>query len=284
MLVFHIGLPKTATTFLQNSIFRHAEGVYMIHRTDGADAQHLISAIRHTSSGSALKYLWQSGQALRALKKVDVKAPVLVVAAENMSVGRTSFWKGRGVGPYQVAKRISKMRCKLGDDAQDCRIIIGVRRQDRWLASRYAGSSASFSEFNQEDFEKRLNEIASAQILRPPYDWLDYDWVRQSFANYFAKEEFLFVPTEQLDQDTGTVLGQIGQLMGGVDLHAPFHVARASGETVRRNVHATSPNRWPLRNGKGDIILTESLSHSILKRFARSNEQFQQLVAVNYLP
>lgn len=284
MLVFHIGLPKTATTFLQNSIFRQAEGVQMIHRKDGADAQYLISAIRHISSDSALKYLWQSRQALRALKKVDVVTPVLIVAAENMSVSRTSFWKGRGVGPCQVAERLDKMRNVLGRDAQDFRIVVGVRRQDRWLASRYAGSSASFSGFSQEDFEKRLNEIASSPVLSPPYDWLDYAWVREAFARYFAKDEFMFVPTEQLDTDTATVLGKLGKFLGNIDLLAPLDAAQAPDGTARRNVHATSPNRWPLRNGKGDVTLTESLSRKILDRFARSNEQFQQFVAVNYLP
>jgi hypothetical protein len=282
MLVFHIGLPKTASTYLQNGIFREANGLDLIHRKSGRRAKEICSAIRYFNSPNPVRYRLAAMAVRRMLRSYEPEHRVVVVASENISISRTTFWTGQAVGPELVARRLSRLRKKLGRIAEPTRVVIGIRRQDHWLASRYAGSSESFSHFSQSDFEQRLRSISDSAELRDPITWLDYTGMRDAFLRHFSNQELFFVPMEQLGDASGSIMQDLGRFMGGVDLLTPYSKSHAPGGQAQRNVHGTEANTWPLRNGAGTIELTPELSERILHRFRESNEQLRELLGVDY--
>lgn len=282
-LVLHIGLPKTATTFLQNGVLRHLAELDLIHRKQDRQSQRICTLLKRANSPRAVLARLELHRAAGRIRRYPRRNPTLVISSENISVSRTAFWTGVHVGPETVAARLGNLVAALRVPAESVRVMIGVRRQDRWLASRYAGSSASFPDFTQHDFERRARAIIDSTTPYPAIGWLEYDRVHAAFSSVFGAHALLFIPMERLKVDASGVMESISNLLGGIDLTAAYEANRtADGAIAARNVNSRDGESWPLRNGAGTLTLDARLASDILAHFGDSNTRFERATGVDY--
>jgi hypothetical protein len=152
-------------------------------------------------------------------------------------------------------------------------VIIGIRRQDQLLGSRYAESAKAFPGFGQADFERRMRGLAEAEAFDGVHAWLDFAAVQAAFAEALGPENLLLVPMERLADAPHETLGGMGAFLGGIDLLRPYAAAEAKGGGLRRNALSAGDNVWRLRRdeGEAEIVLDPALQAALRARFAACN-------------
>jgi hypothetical protein len=282
MLIVHIGLPKTATTFLQHRIFPPALGAACLHRKSGETAEKICYAFKSLALSPS-----PAGAHRRALKKLltlrDVPSPSLLVTDENISVHWGHFWDGRGPTPERLAGRFARLRKDLEEIFPALRVIIGIRRQDQWLASRYAESSKNHPEFCQKDFEARMGRLAKSEPLNGAFAWLDYAAVRAAFIEALGPENLLMVPMERLTCDPHAMLEEMSAFVGA-DLIASYDEIPEEAKGHRPNQLSTGENAWRLRKGGHTLRLPPELQAALLARFADSNRRLGREIPLGFEP
>ncbi|MEO7223538.1 MAG: hypothetical protein ABIY37_13800 [Devosia sp.] len=270
MLLFHIGLPKTATTFVQYRIFQPAVGHRFLHRRapgDGETVCKLVKALIRAEGEEDASLLHDIAQLL----KPYANGTTTIITDEGISLGPVDFWTGEAPTPARVAKGLSSIRAALAGLFPEIRVVIGVRRQDSWLPSRYAQSSKSMKEFGQEDFDRRALEIAAGP-LRGPIEWLNYSVVRSLFAAEFGEDNLLIYSMEKLREDPDGVLGELGRFAGNLDFVGYRDQAVASGEPLFENILSVGEDAWKLAGKRGTLTLKPHIRSALIARFAASNE------------
>jgi hypothetical protein len=274
VLVFHIGLPRTGTTFLQHRILRRTEGARLIHRALGEQEKLFCSRLRaYAASGPLAPVKWpRLVSELGALVPEPAVHRATIVSDENISVRSGGFWRGEGPSPERVAARISGLAGALGGRFGPVRVMLGLRRQDRWLASRYAASARHAMEFCQEDFERRLREILAERRLPGPLGWLDHARVCRAFVAQLGGHGLIVVREEKLDGRPVRTLERLGKELGGLDLARTHRRLKRKAERADTNRLAGPDGTWSFKGRSGKLCLPKDLSTAIVARFARSNE------------
>ncbi|MFO1104851.1 MAG: hypothetical protein U1E34_02025 [Amaricoccus sp.] len=264
MLVLHIGLPKTGTTFLQHRVFAASTELQLVHRTLAPQRAELCFALRRLARAMPLMLPFRREQALSQLEAINPEDPrPLLVSDENICMDVRSFWRGGRPTPIELADRLARLAQMVTDRFDPIRVLIGVRGQGHWLASRYAESSRVLKEFSQADFERRVRALCT-RPLEGPARWLDYDTVSRAFAARLGEENVRLVSLEQLAASPRRTTAELGRFVGGVAL-------RSAAARRRRNGLATGVNVWRLRSDSSDLHLTPELSALVHRRFAASN-------------
>lgn len=129
-IYFHIGYPKTATTFLQEDFFPQLKGddfIFAGRNTNGSKFQWFLNSIIFDEDDSFEK---QKVNFINILKKI--KSKNILISDESLSINRT-------VGDYRYGSidRNLKRIGSLISDYIDIKIIITLRRQDEALHSLY---------------------------------------------------------------------------------------------------------------------------------------------------
>jgi hypothetical protein len=279
-LHLHVGLPKTATTFLQLEILRRLPDVHLVHRlVDDTHAAALTSLRRYVGHGRSdetpermlmrLVTLDGVGRDPRAHAGAPGPRP-WVLSNESLALGPRGFWRGRGPDPAHVARRLRELVAAADPSPGWGRVIVGIRRQEHWLLSRYAQSSKSVEGFSQDDLEARLRRMLGDE-LQGPARWIDYAEVLACFTELFGTDHVLFVPVEGLDTDPESWLETIGAFVGASDILAAYRTWLREDDGLRRNVRSVDGERWALADGSGQVQLTDELRALVGRRFAASN-------------
>ena len=180
MLILHLGLPKTGTTFLQHRIFRYSPGIAFVHRSKGGAIGTLAIDFRTYCNAGPVRAHWQRRALRTRLNALAAESRPVLLSDENISISATGFWLGRGNAPTEFARRLSELALGLHPGLAPIKLIVGIRRQDRWLASRYAQSSTQSAAYTQQDFDRRMREVAAAPAIPSPFAWLDYPAMRDA--------------------------------------------------------------------------------------------------------
>jgi hypothetical protein len=284
MPVIHIGLPKTGTTYLQHRIFRKVSGLRFIHRALGPEEARLCAALRAYVGASGFKAALirrQFGPALaRFTPSGSSAAPTpTIVSDENISLHSGGFWRGEGPGPDQVAERLMAIAESAPEALGPVRVLLGIRRQDHWLASRYAESARHVADLGQTDFERRLRMIAQTTDLVGPQAWLDQLRTYEAFAGRFGADRVIILRQEDLAERPGATLERLGRQLGGLDLARIHRRARRHKAGQQLNRLSTAEGTWMLRGQHEALTLGDALSEAIIERFAPSNRALATLLA-----
>ena len=259
MLVLHIGLVKTGTTFLQYKIFRQSLSLTYLHRKRG----NLASRSRRDCESSpqverpkAHKLRIELG---RLFQRIETDGRPVVVSDENVAVGPRLFWIGRTATPEKVARRIASLQRTLPPELLPLKALIGIREQDQWLASCYAEASLRFPSFGQADFDQRMVDIAERDDMNP-LGWLDYRRARDALAHTLGPENVLLLPLERLSSAPAEILGQLSAFLGGVDL-----LGEETAEIASRpsNQLSTGSNMWRLRRDGSPLQFDPGLQRAV---------------------
>jgi hypothetical protein len=282
MLIVHIGLPKTATTFLQYRIFKPAFGSGFIHRASGGADEKLCRQFRELGLASSPARAHREKLAKLLRRRAD-QASTILVTDENISIHWNHLWDGRGCEPDRLAGRFARLRKNLAHMVPELRVIIGIRRQDQWLASRYAESSKHHPEFGQQDFEVRMVRIAASEKLEGAFAWLDYAAVRDAFVTALGEENVLIAPMERIKQEPRAMLEEMGAFVGA-DLVASYETIPEEAKDHRPNQLSSGENSWQLRKDGSTIRLPPELQAALLARFTKSNRALATNLPLGFDP
>ena len=272
MLTLHIGLPKTGTTFLQRQVFAGTEDPVFLHRRQGPEAEALCRDLkRYVKSGPLLATVYRRRIRRRLSALTDAGSiPRFLVSDENIAMSAGGFWQGRGPEPLRVAARIAEILPR-----GQVRVVIGIRRQDQWLASRYAESSRRLGGLGQADFDRRMREIATAAILKGPLAWLDYGAVHKCFSKVLGPGNVKLVSLERIVAAPAAAIRELGEFTGAAP---PEGSTAPRPSRSGRNRLSKGPNTWRMRKGGGALHLSPEVEAALLDRFAPSNDALCQVL------
>ena len=282
MLIVHIGLPKTATTFLQHWILKSAPGIRFIHRTHGPKARRLCRDVKQFAAaqdaGADARQQKLEASLGRYIEKFQ-KGATVVLSDENISVRAIDFWQRKGPRPAELARRFANLRDAVRHVFPDLRVVIGIRRQDRWLASRYAESSKAFDNFCQADFDRRVTEISHLGSLEPVFDWLDYHQVHSHFSKALGARNVFMFSMERLGLEPVAALRDMGVFFGGVDLAGVYEGSAAKVSEIRNRLSlSTGQDMWRLRRDDSPLSFHADLQETLLARFRESNLALNRVI------
>lgn len=282
MLILNIGLPCAGTAYLQKRIFPRVPDLRYVHRNVGPQEDKLCAALRKYVAASGLTAgIMRQAITSRAFSRLESMnesdlPPNVLISDESLSHQSRLFWRGEGPDPDRVAERLHALLASVPGHLGPVRILIGLERQDTWLAGRYAMSARRDPGFSQKDFDARLARIAEAQRLAGAQAWLEYDHVFKAFAERFGAEAVVVFWQEHLAERPARVLRQAGNDLGGLMLVKPFRRQRRRGATPPDFTQTT----WPMPKGVPPLELRDDLAAAVLTRLAGSNAHFAAMTDV----
>jgi len=271
----HIGLPKTATTFLQARVFKHLQSLTYVHRAEARKFFRDKGWRSFTSAFRRSPEFWQTEKRNRLAlfaKKFGGQKPGLLVSEENVSVSVGFFAPAvKQATPRQVARHLRAMRkAAAAAGIKQFKVILTVRRQDTWLASRYAQSAVKFANPGQEHFEELVDALlAKREGFEERAAWLDYGSLFTLLERAVRPANLHIMPQELLRADPHQALSALGDFLGESDLASLASTDKTNGPS-----NSAGEDQWKLRSTDGVdrfISLPPPLRKKILTAFGSSN-------------
>jgi hypothetical protein len=265
-LTVHIGLPKTATTFLQTRVFQSEDNLAYVYQPKRVPLQKALERLQRLGKSHL-------GEILGEISKELPQGNVLV-SDENISMHVGEPWHYKGPTPESFGKRFELLK----DIVPRLKIILGIRRQDQWLASRYAESARMYEAFCQEDFDKRVLELCNDNV-KGALRWLDYSEAWKRLSACVGQENVLLLPMEEVGSNPEGAI-QALQNFRGVDGWMKRY--RDNAKKIQpRNVLSVGENEWNLKGHDTTLRLKGELQVRILERYRSSNQQLSELCSLN---
>jgi hypothetical protein len=161
-ITFHVGFPKTCSTFLQRNVFSRIENINYYDKQSFPIAYRLnkkrIGLIHSLSDLRVRKDELQR----ELLRFIDTDKPVLI-SNEYLSIGRSFFYVDK-VDKFKIAER-------LFDMFPDAKIIVGTRNIKKLIISLYrqyifAGGAKSFRDFVSDDLLEAYQPETYLEFLK----------------------------------------------------------------------------------------------------------------------
>lgn len=314
-LHLHVGLPKTATTFLQSGFFRTLDGLLFrsTPQSDrfaetGEESGHGVLAFCLRRSAA----IWRDeGDSLFADLlggPDDWRARPRDVLISDEAIGRA------GSRPVLLAAHLAAIR-EQAERWGFARVtaICAFRRQDRWYASHYAQMSDRNPRAAQGDFERAVDALLDPARERYRLGMLlDYRRLREALTDGLGAANVMMAPYEDLQAAEARFLSRLASFL---DAGAAASTGGGGFGACDRNVRSSGDDEWRLRpsqslarrlreraarllgdragerlSGRGRAItLTPELSERILAGYAESNRRLASeldvdLAAFGYFP
>ncbi|HEX6929024.1 MAG TPA: sulfotransferase domain-containing protein [Gammaproteobacteria bacterium] len=244
-LVLHIGLPKTGTTFLQKRLFSRQWfvpyfGVHsrIVHPLDAGLKQVFRKGV--PQDWASFRKRWSHDIAATVDSLPYRWHDTMLCSNENYFTSTTDIaHAGHELDPDRVAGHLREFRRSFWKE--DVRVLIGIRRQDQWLASNYAEQAFRRELSGQKDFERKMSKLTGQD--GPSVPWLDYSLLISRIADAVGRENVSVLLMEELSMDPEAVLGQIESFIGH-----PLHGAGSVDFKRQENVKAVAENCWRLND------------------------------------
>jgi hypothetical protein len=266
-LVMHIGLPKTATTFLQHEIFGKSDRIKLFHRSNEVEVTTRMEG-----------FLRNQNKHIGVLNERNLSPTLLnIVSNENITIGPLSMWRNQAiVSPQIVSERLDALVTHLFSKTDAVKVILTIRRQDRWLASRYAESARIMDQPSQLDFEDKIVDVIENNYAGKGI-WLNYHHIVGELTKFFSRDHVLVLMQEDLAVDPTRWTRALEQFLGVSGLTTLAN--EAAGRRGKQNVLSSTPGHWKLKSHHAEIELTKDIADRIMGRYRDSNEQ----LALDYL-
>lgn len=269
MLILHLGLPKTGSTFLQNEVFPNFEGLTVLHRTVppvsafGRLGPHLLMGLKRLVKTENPFWSWFGQWVLVAVQSRGR----VVFTAENLSLRPNGIWDGGGAGPSFYEQYLRRLKKKMGQSRLV--VILGVRRWDTWLPSRYAQSATTFISPGQIDFETRVGQILETKLGNQdaPLGWLEYDSVYELLCRAIGPENVMVYRQEDLESDCVGVINRLSKILECRFSGEKMKLLANPDAVTKRNVKKVDSSTWRLRNSEETISVNSELQKRIIEKF-----------------
>lgn len=298
-LYLHIGLPKTASTWLQNKVFPRLDHLYYLN----CPQNNLFFAGNNPE------------REMRVMGKVFKSASQIWADFGNTifeeMIGDRLAWLSdggdlliseemigrQGSRPVLLAAHLHEMKRKSTEWGFDrfC-IICMIRRQDHWLASHYAQISGQNPRASQSGFEGLARKITSVRESRYQFGMLlDYSVLYHHLAEVSGEKNLILLPYELLNESPHSFLQS---LLTGLDTPADRieEICNETSGTVanvrskkgawhlrqRRAKFAGLPlPRWLLNRRKKTIEVTPAIKDRIRKTYSAGNQKLDFRTSLN---
>ena len=128
-----------------------AREILLVHRSQGAAEESpcmdLLRYVRISPQVAPLLRRLMRARLLQLEREAATSERTLVVSAKNISLHSLLFWQRRDPPPPRT-HGLPRLQRGWAQD-QPIRIVIGLRSQARWLASRHAESEKDNPRFNK---------------------------------------------------------------------------------------------------------------------------------------
>lgn len=288
MLIFHLGLPKTATTFLQSSVFpRIPDTRSILRRHSQHQRQFCMGLAREVRRGLRVSWLPASHRrrVCAELAELVHQNQRVLISYEGLSINAAEFWERQGNPPQRFVANLREILGSVGVRSESVGFIIGIRRQSHWFASRYAQSARKYPHFSNTHFGEQVAAIASL-AQTPAARWLDYAAVQQQLSAAFPASRLLFLPLEELQANAQRYAEQVKAwvVTEGKSLNPSSPSKPPSGKSLPvRNRLSAAANTWFLPNGNGSIELLPEQAGRIDAYYSRSNRAFAARTGINLM-
>ena len=298
-LHLHIGVPKTASTWLQSKVFTSLEHLRYLgcprnllfeSREDHSENRLMASIFKRSSQiwGGFGDVIFENLIGDRETWLADGRS--LLISEE--AIGR------QGSRPALLAAHIREMQNSAADwGFQQVNIVCVFRRQDHWLASHYAQMSNRNLRPGQADFERLVHGVTSPQASRYSFGMLlDYSKLYDQLAEVVGPERLLMLPYELL-QDSPRLFLQ--SLLERLDTPAEKIEEIISGTTGTKANVRSEQGVWRLRRRRvrgfaglalhswafspreKTIKLTPDIAQQVHKAYSVGNRELADKVAID---
>ncbi len=309
---FHIGLHKTATTFLQKKVFPECNSLFFIKRNElrlinkeGPFKGWKIS--RDFEMGFARSpefWLDYGDQLIQAAipEHILSKNQNVLISSEGIT-GARIFLRNTDpmIDPFSPVndphllifhfRNLRKIIAKYGFD--NIKIILTIRRQDYWFASNYSQFSHLIPRASQLDFETQVEHMINPEF-RYYWEgiWGNYKLIRDCVLEITGKGNYLILPHELLVENPSDYLHRLA------DFVDDDGVINSSIDVLNKN--STGENEWRTKKrmyyfkpysffdkydtrvisfgfGKeNSIVLSPHISNKVIAFFKSKNQQLDQ--------
>lgn len=200
-LIFHLGLTKTASTFLQAQVF-HGKMHTLDRRIDREEDRRQAKAFEtffRTHSPNA----WATDQGQRFFERYDTEVQSNVVISHESLYEHVPF---RASGqeenlvaePYLLSERLEAISRSAWPHGQ-VKALMFIRKQADWLPSIYAEVSYQLKKQSQEDFQHRVRQFIDhanqgSQVL-------DFGLVYDQLVAALGQDNVLMLPYEAFGEE-----------------------------------------------------------------------------------
>jgi len=290
-LFLHLGMSKTATTYLQTEVFPELEGVDFFDqpRTDRIEGGPFQGLFARAFKRSPAVWARAGDQLLADLfEGKEPRSEATDVLISDQSAGPAMWETGPYAGPNWERERKDPFFLRTHLEAlkeaiagwgfDELCVLLIVRRQDEWIASKYAQRSDRILHASQAHFEERL-----AYYLDPERGYLadgivlDYALLRAQLVRAVGTDNVLILPYELLETDPLSFLKRVVDFLDpGGDCRREQLEALVRGEA--KNVRSSADDTWRLRpRTMRDLPLPASLPHRVSRLVKRSIRALSRL-------
>jgi hypothetical protein len=285
-LHLHIGVPKTASSWMQRAIFPRMphldavclpQGTFFAGAADREDDGRILSGLFRRAPE-----IWDDlGETLLDALLAGTSGADRDVLLSDEGMGRQASRPPMLAAHLHAIKRHAAAR-----GFKRVRVLAFIRRQDQWLASHYAQRSGVEPRAGQRRFEELIDEVIDPMRGRYGFGMvLDWSALLSTLREAVGEEDVCIIPHERLEADPGATIGAICDWTGAdVATRASLVADAVKGE--RDNVRSAGAS-WRLRPRKrqvgplrlggpftlhgGSIALTPNLRDRILGAYERAN-------------
>ena len=278
-LVLHIGHHKTGTTYLQKRVFPQMSGLHFFVKTSTPAPEAIIRAFACSPD------IWrkQGTTILDQLEKQirsSNRAWMALISSEQMSAHKIFAPKASRRDPFLLAAHLKELRQSAEACGISVKVILGVRRQDQYFASRFASIGKRVGAISQANFDRQMSDILDpSRRYFTDGIWLDYKLSRDLMAEALGEANCLLLPQELLATDQAAFLRSLESFMGESTL---ADSVPKSG--TKENVRSDKADTWMLRQGVARIVARKCLNavgiKSEPKRLRLTNELKERILSV----
>lgn len=230
-IYLHLGVPKTATTFLQKALFPALEDVEYTPK----------EKLKELSGGQGIDTLfryspliWREEESARRILDhiTQIRRRTILISEECIHGGQfppvslrpyndhKPDWARRdGYDLCTLARHVAEISAQINKQgAYNVRAIVTIRRQDTKLASSYAEISSNLEGASQRDFEQWIERLLAPDHFyrRSGAAKLDYHWFYECLAHEIGGENVFFLPYEELKIDPRGYINTWCRMLGGI--------------------------------------------------------------------
>lgn len=308
-ILLHIGLPKTATSFLQGHLLPRVDGIDYLGKTyDHGDRN--VGGLpnempdwcwRLRSNFKVPPTVWYGQKATwlrQTLSNQKERRNLPLLVSHELFFGKATpgifVEEAPPLDLNHITGHLGTLRRQVLPDQWGLRVLVTVRRQDTWLSSAYAQASTRIPGAGQDNFETQVRKCLEESLYEKAA-FLDYSLFYDALQEAVGAGNVLFLFQEELEEHPKAFVRRL-QSFAGVEseevsipavednkkrktdrewnvreLTLSKKVYRALlPKSLRRKVsHARE--RLGLEGYSGNITLREDMSRYILDTFEASN-------------
>jgi hypothetical protein len=202
-IYFHLGFPKTATTYLQRGVFQDFRFLGNDSGVEGSRRlEHDLRKVICEDVADVWKTPRGSEIAQRMLKLAD-GASEIYYSSEYWLRGPAPFFPSNckfqtpTEATHMALEHLRAFRDHAWSEDGKVHVMVTFRKQSNWLGSQYAQISNRRKTAGQPDFEAMMKSFIADESPHGR-SFLDYHMLYSQLTDLFGKKRVLFLPVEEV--------------------------------------------------------------------------------------